>query len=72
MDNLFPIVFSLVAVSAFAVSRSGAAKCVLVLCGSFLLSSCLSLRLGKNEEPKQAPTRTVVAYADRDAAVGNR
>jgi hypothetical protein len=78
MDNLIlnlcafaswrEIVFSLVAVLIFAVSRPSAAKYVLVLCGSFLLSSCLSLRLGKNEPPEQAAARTEMGYIDREAA----
>jgi hypothetical protein len=63
--------FLLVAILVFAVWRPGAAKYILVLGGSFLLSSCLSLRLGKNEPPKQAPNRTEVAYIDQ-AAIARR
>ena len=72
MDNLFPIVFLLVAIGTLAVWRFRSGKYVLLLCGSVLLSSCLSLRLGKNEEPKQSPTRTEVTYVDRDGTGGRR
>jgi len=55
--------------SLVAIWRSSPAKCVFLLCGPLFLSGCLSLRLGENQSPKQAPTRTVVAYVDRGAMV---
>jgi hypothetical protein len=77
MDNLIPnpcafasqleIRFSPAAVLVSAVSHPGTRKCVLMLTGSLLLSGCLSLRLGKNEAPRQAPSRTEIVYIDSGA-----
>jgi hypothetical protein len=69
MNNLYPIMLLLTAALTFAF-RSRFAKYALLLGGSVFLCSCLSLRLGKNELPQQAPARTEVAYTDQVPASG--
>jgi hypothetical protein len=64
MKKLSSIVLSLTAILTFAV-RNRLGKYALLMAGSLFLSSCLSLRLGKNESPQQAPARAEVTYIDR-------
>jgi hypothetical protein len=59
-------------VSVIAIRRAGSAKYLLLLCGPLFLSGCLSLRLGENQRPKQAPTRAFVAYVDQEATIARQ